>query len=82
MLDKEIWDFLEEFDKNWEIKISITSEELEKLLNLDKITEEEKKVLTKSQLKEFEETWILEWEFVYKNWKPVKFISIDDIDFS
>ena len=80
MLDKEIWNVLEE-SKNWRIKIPTTSEELEKLLNPDKITEEEKKVLTESQLKELEETWILEWEFVYENWKPVKFLSIDDLDF-
>ncbi len=33
-----------------------TSEELEKLLHPDRITEEEKKVLTESQLKEFEKT--------------------------
>lgn len=80
MLEKEIWNVLEE-SESWRIKIPTTSEELEKLLNPDKITEEEKKVLTESQLKELEETWILEWEFVYENWKPVKFLSIDDLDF-
>ena len=81
MLDKEIWNVLEE-SKNWRVEIPTTSKELEKLLNPDRITEEEKKILTESQLKELEETWMLEWEFVYENWKPVKFISINDVDFS
>lgn len=70
----EIWDY-------FQVEMPTSNEEYENMINPDKITEGEKKLLTDVQLKELGKTWIVEWEFVYEDWKPIRFISIDDVNF-
>jgi len=58
-----------------EIKIGLI-----KLFSIWDISEEEKQLLDKDHLRELNESWVLEWEFVYdRNWEPMGFISINDL---